>query len=126
MIKVKISSVFVTDQAQAEKFYTDVLGFIKKADVPVGEHRWLTVGNPDTDFELSLEPNQHPAAKHYQKAIFEDGIPATMFYVDDIDFEYESLKSKGVSFKSEPKEFGGVKLATLNDTCGNWIALCQL
>ena len=126
MIRVKIASIFVTDQAKAEKFYTEVLGFIKKVDQPIGEHRWLTVGNPDTEFELSLEPNAHPAAKDYQNAIFKDGIPATMFYVNDLEKEYNNLKSRGVAFNGEPTEYGTTKLATLNDTCGTWITLCQV
>ena len=125
MIKARVASIFVSDQKEAEVFYTQVLGFVKKADKPLGEHRWLTVGDQDSDFELLLEPNVHPAAERYQSEIFAAGIPASMFYVDDLAFQYSRLSSLGVEFKSEPMEFDGVKLAILNDTCGNWITLCQ-
>ena len=125
MIKVRIASIFVDDQAKAEQFYTGILGLEKKEDTPIGEHRWLTVGDQGVDFELSLEPNAHPAAKQYQKFIFDDGISATMFYVDDIGAEYDRLIADGVGFQSEPKDLGGIKVAVFDDTCGNWITLCQ-
>jgi predicted enzyme related to lactoylglutathione lyase len=125
MIKVKLSSIFVSDQEKALEFYTKTLGFVKKVAVPVGDYKWLTVGSAESEFEMPLEPNAHPAAKTYQKAIFEDGIPATMLFVDDIDAEYNRLKNAGVEFQSEPIGMGEVRIAAFNDTCGNWIQLCQ-
>ena len=125
VIKLKLSSIFVEDQNMALKFYTEILGFEKKVDVPLGEYAWLTVGHEKSEFELLLEPNVHPAAKSYQKAIYKDGIPSTMFFVDDLNVEFERLTSLGVNFKSEPTEMGGVKIAVFNDTCVNLISLCQ-
>lgn len=125
MIKLKVSSIFVDDQQKAVDFYTQKIGFVVKTDVPAGEYRWLTVGTEDSEFELLLEPNVHPAAKEYADKIFNDGIPATMFFVDDIDKEYERLKGLGVEFKSDPVDAGGIRMAILNDTCGNYITLCQ-
>jgi catechol 2,3-dioxygenase-like lactoylglutathione lyase family enzyme len=126
MIKIKLCSLFVSDQSKALEFYTRTLGFVKKTDVPAGEYRWLTVGTGTDDFELLLEPNVHPVAKTYQKGIFDEGIPATMFFVDDVDAEYKRLKDAGVRFKSEPVDMGNVKIAVMNDTCGNWISLAQM
>ena len=125
MIKLKLSSIFVEDQNKALKFYTEILGFEKKADVPVGENAWLTVGHKKSEFELLLEPNVHPAAKSFQKAIYKDGIPSNMFYVDDLNEEFERLTILGVKFKSEPTKMGNVKIAVFDDTCGNLISLCQ-
>ena len=125
VIKLKLSSIFVEDQNKALKFYTEILGFEKKVDVPVGEHAWLTVGHKKSEFELLLEPNVHPAAKSYQKAIYKDGIPSNMFYVDDLNEEFERLRILGVKFKSEPTKMGNVKIAVFDDTCGNLICLCQ-
>ena len=125
MIKIKISSVFVNDQLAALEFYTKKLGFIVKKDIPVGEYKWLTVGTEGSEFEMLLEPNAHPASKAYTKAIFEEGIAATTLYVDNIDTEYERLKGLGIEFKSAPMEMGDVKIAVFNDTCGNYIQLCQ-
>ena len=125
MIKLKLSSIFVEDQNKALKFYTEILGFEKKADVPVGEHAWLTVGHKKSEFELLLEPNVHPAAKSFQKAIYKDGIPSNMFYVDDLNEEFERLTILGVKFKSEPTKMGNVKIAVFDHTCGNLICLCQ-
>ena len=125
VIKVKLSSIFVEDQNKALKFYTEILGFEKKVDVPAGEHSSLTVGHEKSEFELLLEPNVHPAAKSYQKAIYKDGIPSTMFFVDDLNVEFERITSLGVNFKSEPTEMGGVIIAVFDDTCGNLISLCQ-
>jgi predicted enzyme related to lactoylglutathione lyase len=125
VIKLKLSSIFVEDQNKALKFYTEILGFEKKADVPVGEHAWLTVGHKKSEFELLLEPNVHPAAKSFQKAIYKDGIPSNMFYVDDLNEEFERLTILGVKFKSEPTKMGNVKIAVFDDTCGNLICLCQ-
>lgn len=125
MVRIKLSSIFVTDQEKALNFYTNILGLIKKTDLPAGEFRWLTVGNESNEFEMLLEPNAHPAAKTYQKAIFDDGIPATILFVNDIDAEYKKLKSVGVEFKNAPIKMGSVRLAVINDTCGNWVQLCQ-
>ncbi len=127
-MKIKLTSVFVDDQDKALKFYVDVLGFIKKEDMPAGEFKWLTVVSPDgpDDIELLLEPNNNPAAKTYQQAIFDQGIPATAFVVDDIHKEYERLKEQGVEFSMEPTESGPAILAIFNDTCGNLIQLFQV
>lgn len=127
MMKIVVTSVFVDDQERALDFYSGKLGFVKKADVPAGEFRWLTlVSSDDQDgTELLLEPNEHPAAKEYQKRIFADGIPATMFGVEDIQKEYERLVEKGVEFTMEPTEMGDVILAVFDDTCGNLIQIVQ-
>ena len=127
-MKIKLTGVFVDDQDKALKFYVDVLGFIKKEDMPVGEFKWLTVVSPEApdDIELLLEPNNNPAAKTYQQAIFDQGIPAAAFAVDDIHQEYERLKERGVEFSMEPTESGPVILAIFNDTCGNLIQLYQV
>ena len=127
-MKIKLTGVFVDDQDKALTFYVDVLGFIKKEDVPVGEFKWLTVVSPEgpDDIELLLEPNENPAAKTYQQAIFDQGIPAAAFAVDDIHQEYERLKERGVEFTMEPTESGPVILAIFNDTCGNLIQLYQV
>ena len=127
-MKIKLTSVFVDDQDKALKFYVEVLGFIKKEDMPVGEFKWLTVVSPEgpDDIELLLEPNNNPAAKTYQQAIFDQGIPATAFVVDDIHKEYERLKEQGVEFSMEPTESGPAILAIFNDTCGNLIQLFQV
>lgn len=126
-IKINLSSVFVDDQAKALKFYTEVLGFVKKTDVPAGAYRWLTVASPagSSDIELLLEPNAHPAAQAYQKAIYADGIPATSFSVDDIHQEYARLTKQGVVFRGEPTAMGPVTTAIFEDTCGNLIVLVQ-
>jgi catechol 2,3-dioxygenase-like lactoylglutathione lyase family enzyme len=126
-MKIKLASIFVDDQEKALAFYTDVLGFVKKTDIAAGEFRWLTVVSPggSDDIELVLEPNVHPAAQAYQKAIYGDGIPATVFMVEDLEQEFERLKGLGVSFKVEPtKSEWGVD-AVLDDTCGNFIGLHQ-
>jgi catechol 2,3-dioxygenase-like lactoylglutathione lyase family enzyme len=127
-MKITLASVFVDDQDKALQFYTDVLGFIKKNEIPLGEFKWLTVVSPDLSdgVELLLEPNNNPAASTYQKAIFEQGIPATAFNVDDIDKEYERLLSLGVRFVTPPAQAGPVKNAVLDDTCGNLIQIYQL
>ena len=127
-MKIKLTSVFVDDQDKALKFYVEILGFIKKEDVPVGEFKWLTVVSPEApdDIELLLEPNNNPAAKTYQQAIFDQGIPAAAFAVDDIRKEYERLKERGVVFTMEPTETGPAILAIFNDTCGNLIQLYQV
>ena len=127
-MKIQLTSIFVDDQDKALKFYVDVLGFVKKEDMPVGEFKWLTVVSPEgpDDIELLLEPNDNPAAKTYQQAIFEQGIPHTAFAVDDIHKEYERLKEQGVVFTMEPTESGPAILAVFNDTCGNLIQLYQV
>jgi glyoxylase I family protein len=126
MLRIKLCSIFVDDQTKALRFYTDVLGFAKSREIPVGEFRWLTVRSADgDDVELSLEPNANPAARTYQQALLAQGIPATAFEVDDIDAEYARLRRLGVEFKGPPAEMGPVKQAVLLDTCGNLIMLYQ-
>lgn len=127
-MKIYITSVFVDDQAKAHDFYTRVLGFKVKNDVPAGEHRWLTLVSPeDLDgTELLLEPSEHPAVKPYKEALVEDGIPATSFLVDDVDSEYEKLLSLGVAFTRTPMDAGPVRMAVLDETCGNLIQLLQM
>lgn len=126
-MKINITSVMVDDQDKALKFYTEILGFVKKVDIPVGEARWLTVVSPEgpDDIELLLEPNSNPAvpAKEFQKALFEAGIPATSFAVEDVQKEYERLKALGVVFTAEPTTAGGVSTAVFDDTCGNLIMI---
>ena len=128
MIRINITSVLVDDQAKALAFYTEKLGFIKKADEPVGEARWLTVVSPaDPDgVELLLEPDGHPAAGPFKKALVSDGIPFTQFAVDDVQAEFDQLRSKGVRFTQEPTGMGGVTTAVFDDTCGNLIQIVRL
>lgn len=127
-MKIYVTSVFVDDQVKALDFYTRILGFKVKHDVPVGKHRWLTVVSPeDPDgTELLLEPGDHPAVAPYKTALVEDGIPATSFRVDDVDSEYDRLVSLGVSFTREPMDAGAVRMAVLDDTCGNFIQLVEM
>ena len=127
MIKIALSSVMVEDQAKALAFYTDVLGFVKKNDIPMGEARWLTVVSPAAPdgVELLLEPNHHPAAKVYQKALRESGVPLASFAVDDLRAEYERLTQRGVVFRTKPMAAGPVQIAVLEDTCGNLIQLAS-
>ena len=125
-MKIIYTSVFVNDQDKALKFYTETLGFVKKRDVPAEQYRWLTVVSPDDQngTELVLEPNDNPAAKTYQKAIFEQGIPATSFGVSDVRAEHERLKELGVKFTMEPTEvMEHVIIAVFDDTCGNLIQI---
>jgi predicted enzyme related to lactoylglutathione lyase len=126
-LKIKLTSVLVNDQSKALQFYTETLGFVKKNDVSMGQYRWLTVTSPDepNDLELLLEPNAHPAAKPYQAALYADGIPCTMFFVDDIQREYERLTGLGVTFRTGPTKAGPVTIAILDDTCGNYIQIVQ-
>jgi glyoxylase I family protein len=126
-MRIKLNSIFVEDQDRALKFYTDVLGFKKSKDVPVGEYKWLTVVSPDgpPDVELVLEPNSNPAAKAFQESVFEQGIPVTAFEVDDIQGEVRRLKDRGVVFTMEPTRAGPVTVAIFADTCGNLIQLYQ-
>jgi catechol 2,3-dioxygenase-like lactoylglutathione lyase family enzyme len=124
-MKINLTSVLVDDQAKALDFYTDVLGFVKKNDVPLGEHRWLTVVSPeDPDGpELLLEPDAHPAAPPFKNALVADGIPFTSFAVDDVHETFERLTSRGVRFTQEPTQMGPVTTAVLDDTCGNLIQI---
>lgn len=126
-MKIVVTSLFVQDQDKALAFYSEKLGFVKKQDVPVGEFRWITLASPDDQdgTELLLEPNDHPAAKEFQKKIFADGIPATMFGVEDIQAEYEILVDKGVKFTMQPTKMGELTIAVLDDTCGNLIQIVQ-
>ncbi|MBS4199212.1 VOC family protein [Bacillus sp. FJAT-49732] len=126
-MKIIVTSIFVQDQEKALEFYTKTLGFVKKHDVPVGKFRWITLVSPDVQdgTELVLEPNDHPAAKEYQKKIFADGIPATMFGVADVREEYQRLIKNGVKFTMEPTEMGEVTIAVFDDTCGNLIQIAQ-
>jgi catechol 2,3-dioxygenase-like lactoylglutathione lyase family enzyme len=124
-MKITLTSVMVDDQAKALAFYTDVLGFEKKTDVPLGEHRWLTVVSPSAPdgVELVLEPDEHPAAKPFKAALVEDGIPFTAFAVEDVQREYERLQGLGVRFTQPPTAMGPVTTAVLDDTCGNLIQI---
>lgn len=126
-MKVTLSSVMVEDQAKALDFYTNILGFTKKTDVPAGGFRWLTVESPEgvEGVELVLEPTGHPAAKAYQKAIFADGIPATSFESTDIQQEYDRLSKLGVRFRTKPTKMGPVTIALFEDSCGNLVQLHQ-
>lgn len=126
-MRIKLTSLMVDDQKKAKKFYTEVLGFQVKHEIPVGEYVWLTVISPEgpNDLELSLEPNANPAGKAFQEAMFSQGIPLTAFEVSDIAAEYARLKSLGVVFKSEPVAMGPVTIALFPDTCGNLIQLYQ-
>lgn len=127
-MKIIFTSLFVNDQDKALKFYTELLGFVKKSDITAGEYRWLTVVSPDDQngTELVLEPNVNPAAKTYQKAIFEQNIPGTSFGVSDVRAEYERLKKLGVTFTTEPTEvMKGVTIAVFDDTYGNLIQIQQ-
>ena len=126
-MRIKLTSIMVEDQTRALAFYTGVLGFKKKRELPVGEYRWITVVSaegPD-DVELSLEPNANPAAKTFQRAMFDQGIPLAAFEVADIGAEFARLKALGVAFTREPTRMGPVTIALLSDTCGNLIQLYQ-
>ena len=126
-MKIVVSSIYVDDQARALQFYTEVLGFVKKTEIPMGEFRWLTVVGPD-DFdgtELVLEPGSHPAVGPFRQALAEDGIPFTMFGVKDVYAEYQRLRSAGVFFTQPPTDMGPVTTAVFDDTCGNLIQIAQ-
>jgi predicted enzyme related to lactoylglutathione lyase len=127
-MKIKLTSVLVDNQEKALKFYTEVLGFVKKTEIPVGEFKWLTVVSPEgpDDIELVLEPNENPAATTYQKALFEQRIPLTAFFVEDIQKEYERLKKLGVVFSMEPTKMEWGTMAIFEDTCGNLIQIQQV
>jgi len=126
-MKIKLNSVFVEDQDKALRFYTEVLGFVKKTEIPLGQFKWLTVVSaegPD-DIELLLEPNDNPAAKTFQTAIFEAGIPLTAFAVENVQEEYQRMKKLGVIFRMEPTDMGMTTIAVFEDTCGNLIQIYQ-
>jgi catechol 2,3-dioxygenase-like lactoylglutathione lyase family enzyme len=127
-MRIVVTSVFVDDQSKALAFYTNVLGFTKKQDVPMGEHRWLTVVSPEDPegTELLLEPAAHPAVGPFRDALVSDGIPFTSFGVTDVHAEYERLKGLGVRFVQEPVRMGPVTTAVLDDTCGNLIQIGQV
>ena len=127
-MKIKLNSVLVNDQEKALKFYTEKLGFVKKTEVPLGEHKWLTVVSPEEPdgVEIVLEPLGFEPAKTYQKALFDAGIPLTAFNVDDIQKEYERLLSLGVKFSMKPTAMGPATLAVFDDTCGNNIQIFQV
>ncbi len=127
-MKIAMTSVLVDDQDKALRFYTDVLGFVPKHDVPMGEHRWITVVSPQSPdgVELVLEPDAHPAAKPFKSALVADGIPYTAFAVDDLKAEHERLVDLGVTFTQPPVEMGPATVAVLDDTCGNLIQLIQV
>jgi catechol 2,3-dioxygenase-like lactoylglutathione lyase family enzyme len=124
-MRIHVTSVYVDDQDKALAFYTEVLGFEKKTEIPVGDDRWLTVVSPDEPdgVELLLEPDRHPAARPFKEALVNDGIPFTSFAVDDVDAETARLKDLGVRFTQEPLEVGNVTMAVFDDTCGNLIQI---
>jgi catechol 2,3-dioxygenase-like lactoylglutathione lyase family enzyme len=127
-MRINVMSVLVDDQSNALRFYTEELGFVKKREIPLGEHSWLTVVSPDDPdgTELSLEPDEHPAARPFKQALVEDGIPFTSFAVDDVHAEHRRLLEQGVRFTQEPLEMGGVTTAVLDDTCGNLIQIASM
>ncbi len=127
-IKIRLTSVPVDDQDKALKFYTQVLGFVVKRDIPLGEYRWLTVVSPDEpdSTELLLEPDNNPAAKVFKKALVEQAIPFTAFAVDDVQKEYERMKALGVAFTVKPTQAGPTTIAVFDDTCGNLIQIFQV
>ena len=124
-MRINLASVLVDDQAKALRFYTEVLGFLPKTDIPLGDARWLTVVSPeDPDgTELVLEPDGHPAARPFKDALVADGIPFTSFAVDDVEQEYERLTALGVTFTQQPTRMGPVTTAVLDDTCGNLLQI---
>ena len=127
-MKIKLTSVYVADQEKALRFYTDVLGFVKKADFSQGPFRWLTVASPEEPegTELQLALNDNPAAKAYQQALLQAGQPAAMFFTDDVQADYERMKARGAEFTVPPKDVTGSRIAMLNDTCGNLVQVTQL
>jgi catechol 2,3-dioxygenase-like lactoylglutathione lyase family enzyme len=124
-MRINLASVLVDDQRKALRFYTDVLGFVKKDDIPLGEHAWITVVSPDDPdgVELVLEPSDHPAVAPFKRALVEDGIPYTSFAVDDVRAEHERLAASGVRFTQPPTDMGPVTTAVFDDTCGNLIQI---
>ncbi|HEX8511303.1 MAG TPA: VOC family protein [Propionibacteriaceae bacterium] len=126
-MKINLTSVLVDDQSKALEFYTAMLGFTTMADIPMGQHRWLTVVSPEDPEgpQLALEPDEHPAAKPFKSALVEDGIPFTSFAVTDVQAEYERLTALGVRFTQPPTEMGPVTTAVLDDTCGNLLQIAS-
>jgi catechol 2,3-dioxygenase-like lactoylglutathione lyase family enzyme len=126
-VRINLASVLVDDQDKALRFYTEVLGFRQKYDIPMGEHRWITVVSPEESdgTELVLEPDEHPAAKPFKDALVADGIPFTSFAVEDVHAEYQRLRGLGVRFTQEPTNMGPVTTAVLDDTCGNLIQIAH-
>jgi catechol 2,3-dioxygenase-like lactoylglutathione lyase family enzyme len=127
-MRINLTSVLVDDQAKALAFYTDLLGFVVKNDIPMGEHRWLTVVSPESPDgpELLLEPDAHPAAKPFKAALVEDGIPFTSFAVDDVRAEHQRLLARGVVFTQPPTDMGPVTTAVFDDTCGNLVQISSM
>ena len=127
-MKIKLTNIYVDDQEKALRFYTDVLGFVKKADFSQGPFRWLTVASAEdaNGTELQLSLNNNPAAQAYQKALFEQNQPAAMFFTDDVQADYERMKAKGAEFTMAPTDVTASKIAMVNDTCGNRIQITQL
>ena len=127
-MKIKLTSVYVDNQEKALRFYTEVLGFVKKADFSQGPFRWLTVASPEDQdgTELQLALNNNPAAKAYQQAMFQQSQPAAMFYTDDVQADYDRLKNRGAQFTMPPKDVTASKIAMLNDTCGNLVQVTEL
>jgi predicted enzyme related to lactoylglutathione lyase len=127
-MKIKVTSLYVHDQDKALRFYTEVMGFVKKTDFSQGPYRWLTVASPEQPdgTQLHLALNNNPAAKAYQQALFQQGQPAMMFYTDDVKGEYERIMARGTEFTMPPTDVPGSTIARLNDTCGNFIQLTQL
>jgi predicted enzyme related to lactoylglutathione lyase len=127
-MKIKLTGVYVDDQEKALRFYTEVLGFVKKADFSQGPFRWLTVVSPEEPegTELQLTLNDNPAAKAYHQAMFQQGQPAAMFFTDDVEADCERMKARGAEISMPPTDVTGSKIARLNDTCGNLIQLTQL
>jgi len=127
-MKIKLTSVYVDDQSKALRFYTEVLGFAKKADFSQGPYRWLTVASPEEPegTQLQLAKNDSPTAKAYQQALFQQGQPAAMFYTDDVKSDYERIKARGAEFTMPPTDVTASTIAMLYDTCGNLIQLTQL
>jgi catechol 2,3-dioxygenase-like lactoylglutathione lyase family enzyme len=126
-LRINLTSVMVDDQRKALEFYTNVLGFVKKTEIPMGEVSWLTVVSPDASdgVELVLEPDSHPAARPFKQALVEDGIPFTSFAVDDVQAEYDRLRAAGVRFTQKPTDLGTVTVAIFDDTCGNLIQIAS-
>jgi catechol 2,3-dioxygenase-like lactoylglutathione lyase family enzyme len=127
-MRINLASVWVDDQEKALRFYTDVLGFVKKTEFPVGEHRWLTVVSPEAPdgVELVLEPDEHPAIRPLKESLVADGIPFTSFAVDDVHEEHERMTALGVRFTQEPTQMGAMTTAVFDDTCGNLIMIAAM
>ena len=127
-MRINLASVLVDDQEKALRFYTDVLGFVKKTEFPVGEHRWLTVVSPEdpNGVELVLEPDEHPAVRPFKEGLVADGIPFTSFAVDDVQKEYERMTALGVRFTQEPTQMGEMTTAVFDDSCGNLIMIAAM